>query len=152
MTNEDFFRSLNYEDGTDVIEKVFRRFPMQYGVTLGRDGEPQIRPLEFKFRQNGRFYFDTVDTYESYREMREHPFIRICIGDQESMSYVMLSGNVVFTKDPEIVKQCFENSPVLTRQYGEHPEKVIAYYLTDMTASFSTFLPGQENRKWKIKG
>lgn len=150
MTNEEFFRSLNYENGEEVIEKTFRRFPMQYGTTLGRDGEPQIRPLEFKFVQNGKFFFDTVDSYESYREMKKHPFLMVCIGDQDSMSYVRLSGRVRFTKDPELVRKCFENSPVLTSQYGSHPEKVIAYYLDDARAEFSTFLPGLENRKYNF--
>lgn len=150
MSNEEFFRSLDYENGLDVVEKVFRRFPMQYGVTLGLDGNPQIRPLEFKFQKDGKFYFDTIDSYDSYREMQKHPFIRVCIGDQESMSYITLSGKVVFTKDKEIVKQCFENSPVLTSQFGNHPEKVIAYYLIEAEAQFATFLDGLNNHKYKL--
>lgn len=148
MTNEEFFRSLNYENGEEVIEKIFRRFPMQYGTTLGRDGEPQIRPLEFKFMEGGKFYFDTVDTYESFLEMKAHPFIRICIGDQESMSYVTVRGHVTFTRDPGIIHRCFENSKVLTEQFGDHPEKVVAYYLDDMRATFATFLPGLSGRQY----
>lgn len=61
----------------EVIEKTFRRFPMQYAATLGLDGNPQIRPLEFKFRDGERFYFDTIEDYESYREMLVHPYIMI---------------------------------------------------------------------------
>lgn len=148
MTNEEFFRSLNYDDGYEVLEKTFRRFPMQYGTTLGRDGEPQLRPLEFKFLEDRKFYFDTVDSYESYREMREHPYVMVCIGDQESMSYVRLWGRVEFTRDPELVRKCFENSPVLTSQYGDHPEKVVAYYLTNAKAEFATFLPGLKNHNY----
>lgn len=150
MTNEDFFRSLNYENGTQVIEKTFRRFPMQYAATTGLDGRVQLRPLEFKFQKDGRFYFDTVDFYESYREMKRNPDIMVCIGDQESQSYVRLRGKVHFTKDKETVQECFSNSKVLTEQFGGHPERVIAYYLEDAEAEFATFLPGLKNRKWRF--
>lgn len=42
MTNIEFFRSLDYENGFEVTEKIFRRFPMQYGVTLGLDGKTNV--------------------------------------------------------------------------------------------------------------
>lgn len=148
MTNEDFFRSLDYENGFEVIEKTFRRFPMQYAATTGLDGRVQLRPLEFKFQKDGKFFFDTVDFYESCREMRANPYIMICIGDRESQSYVRLRGKVHFTKDKETVQECFANSKVLTKQFGDHPEKVTAYYLEDAKAEFATFLPGLKNRKY----
>lgn len=150
MNNEEFFRSLNYGDGIDVIERTFRRFPMQYAATTGLDGRPQLRPLEFKFQKDGRFYFDTVDFYESYKEMQKNPDIMVCIGDQESQSYVRLRGKVRFTKDEDVIRACFANSRVLTEQFGDHPEKVTAYYLEDAEAEFATFLPGLENRKWRF--
>lgn len=150
MTHIEFFRSLDYENGFEVTEKIFRRLPMQYGVTLGLDGKPQIRPLEFKFAEKGRFYFDTVETYTSYKEMQKTPYIQICIGDQESMSYLRLSGKVNFTRDKDIVDKCFANSRVLTEQFSSHREQVIAYYLTEMKAEFATFLPGLKSRKYDL--
>lgn len=150
MTNEEFFRSLNYENGIQAIEAIFRRFPMQYAATIGLDGKPQLRPLEFKFQSEGKLYFDTVDTYESYREMQANPYIMICIGDQESQTYVRLQGKVHFTKEKEAVERCFSNSRVLKEQFGDHPEKVIAYYIEDARAEFATFLPGLQNRKWDL--
>ncbi|EHO16626.1 hypothetical protein HMPREF9623_01325 [Stomatobaculum longum] len=60
MTNLEFFQSLDYEDGLRVLTKTFDRFSLQYGTTLGLDGKPQIRPLAFKFEEDGVLYFDTV--------------------------------------------------------------------------------------------
>jgi uncharacterized pyridoxamine 5'-phosphate oxidase family protein len=144
MTQEDtleFFNSLNYEDGLSVVCSVFEHFPLQYGTTLGLDGHPQIRPLEFKFEDDGVLYFDTVDFYTSYKELQAHPYIQICICDQQTMTYVRVGGKVNFTKDQEIVNRCFDNSEVLTSQFGNNREVVTAYYLTEAWAEFSSFSP-----------
>ena len=71
MRNLDFFKKLNYEDGISVVTDICRRFPLQYGTTLGLDGNPQIRPLEFKFAEDGVLYFDTVELY-AHRTPRVH--------------------------------------------------------------------------------
>ena len=44
-----FFKSLDYSDGMNVVKAIFDRWPLQYGTTLGLNGAPQIRPIEFKF-------------------------------------------------------------------------------------------------------
>ncbi|MBO1305707.1 pyridoxamine 5'-phosphate oxidase family protein [Enterococcus sp. 669A] len=134
-----FFKGLNYEDGLSVVTAVFKKFPLQYGTTLGLDGNPQIRPLEFKFEEDGVLYFDTVVYYTSYKEMQAHPCVQICVCDQSTMSYVRVSGTVNFTDDPAIIDRCFENSPVLTSQFSEHRETVIGYYLTNVQAEFMSF-------------
>ncbi|MBQ3156374.1 MAG: pyridoxamine 5'-phosphate oxidase family protein [Clostridia bacterium] len=134
-----FFKSLNFDDGLSVVVDVFERFPLQYATTLGRDGNPQIRPIEFKFEEDGVLYFDTVVFYTSYAEMLAHPYIQLCVCDQETMTYVRLGGKVNFTKDEAIVNRCFEESPVLTSQFGNMREFVIGYYLTEVWAEFVSF-------------
>lgn len=42
MNNIDFFKSLNYTNGIELVKAVFKRFPLQYATTLGPDGKPQI--------------------------------------------------------------------------------------------------------------
>ena len=142
MTHLEFFQSLNYEDGLNVVTKTFDRFSLQYGTTLGLDGNPQIRPIEFKFEQDGVLYFDTVEFYSSYAELKAHPYIQLCVCDPETMTYVRLGGKVNFTKDPAIVDRCFAESPVLTSQFGDDREVVVAYYLTKAWAEFNSFTDG----------
>jgi uncharacterized pyridoxamine 5'-phosphate oxidase family protein len=150
MSNLEFFQSLNYDDGLSVLEAVFDRFGMQYATTLGLDGAPQIRPIEFKFEKDGVLYFDTVTFYTSYYELQNYPYIQICIGDQETMSYVRLSGKVNFTQDEEVIERCFEESPVLTSQFGNKKEVVIGYYLSDVTMEFRSFEPTLSNYDYKL--
>lgn len=139
MTNYEFFRKLNFNDGLSVVKEVFQRFPMQYGSTTGLDGLAQVRPIEFKFEEDGVLYFDTIDIYDSYKEMQKTPYIQVCIGDQESMSYLRIGGKVNFTKEKAVIDKCVENSPVLKSQYGDKKEKIVGYYLTDVWAEFCSF-------------
>lgn len=134
-----FFKSLDYEDGLKVVTGIFERYPLQYAATLGTDGEPQLRPIEFKFEEDGVLYFDTVVFYSTYAELMQHPAIQLCICDQETMTYLRLGGKVNFTDDKKIIDRCFAESPVLTSQFGEDREVVIAYYLTDVWAEFNSF-------------
>lgn len=137
----DFFKSLDYKDGLGVVTAVFERFPLQYATTLGLDGNPQIRPIEFKFEEDGVLYFDTVTFYQSYRELQAHPYIQLCVCDQETMTYLRLGGKVNFTDDADIIDRCFESSEVLTSQFGDNRDVVIGYYLTEVWAEFSSFSP-----------
>lgn len=139
MKSIDFFKSLDYGDGLGVVIGIFKRFPLQYATTLGVDGNPQVRPIEFKFEEDGLLYFDTVEFYSSYAELVRHPYIQICIGDQETMTYLRVGGKVNFTKDKRIIDRCFEESPVLTSQFGNNRNVVVGYYLTDAWAQFSSF-------------
>ena len=150
MTNLEFFESLDYEDGLSVVTQTFDRFSLQYGTTLGLDGNPQIRPIEFKFEQDGVLYFDTVEFYSSYAELKAHPYIQLCVCDPETMTYVRLGGKVNFTKDPAIVNRCFEESPVLTSQFGNNRNVVVAYYLTEAWAEFNSFTDGLPHRSYML--
>ena len=146
----DFFKSLNFDDGISVVTDVFHRFPLQYATTLGLDGNPQIRPIEFKFEDDGVLYFDTVTFYTSYRELQAHPYIQLCVCDQETMTYVRLGGKVNFTTDQSVIDRCFENSPVLTSQFGNHRDVVIGYYLTEAWAEFQSFAPELPNKTYQL--
>lgn len=150
VSNLDFFKSLDYEDGLSVVTDVFERFPLQYAATLGQDGNAQIRPIEFKFEEDGVLYFDTVVFYTSYAELLAHPYIQICVCDQETMSYVRLSGKVNFTDDPAVIERCFENSEVLTSQFGDNREVVVGYYLTEVRAEFSSFSEELPSMKYTL--
>ena len=144
----EFFKSLDYEDGLRVVVDVFERFPLQYATTLGLDGNPQIRPIEFKFEEDSVLYFDTVVFYTSYQELLAHPYIQLCVCDQETMTYVRLGGKVNFTKDEAVINRCFESSEVLTSQFGDKRDVVIGYYLTEVWAEFSSFSPELQSRKY----
>ena len=145
-----FFQSLDFVNGLEVVVKTFERYPLQYAATMGLDGNAQVRPIEFKFEEDGVLYFDTVVFYTSCKELQINPYIQVCICDQETMTYVRLGGKVNFTDDREIIDKCFEKSPVLTSQFGNNREVVIGYYLTEAWAEFETFAEGLSSHKYTL--
>jgi uncharacterized pyridoxamine 5'-phosphate oxidase family protein len=151
MSNLEFFESLDYEDGIDTIVQILNRFPVQYAATLGQDGNPQVRPIEFKFEENGVLYFDTVTYYDSYKELQEHPYIQLCVCDSETMTYIRLGGKVNFTDDEEVINRCFEESTILTSQFGTNRDVVIGYYLTEVWAEFNSFSEELSGRTYTLK-
>jgi uncharacterized pyridoxamine 5'-phosphate oxidase family protein len=151
MSNLEFFQSLDYEDGINTVVQILNRFPVQYAATLGRDGNAQVRPIEFKFEENGVLYFDTVLYYESYAELQEHPYIQLCVCDPETMSYIRLGGKVNFTDDETVINRCFEESSILTSQFGTNRDVVIGYYLTEVWAEFNSFTEGLSGRSYELK-
>lgn len=146
----DFFKSLDYEDGLSVVVDVFNKFPVQYATTLGTNGSPQIRPIEFKFEDDGVLYFDTVVFYSTFSELSAYPYIQLCVCDPETMSYVRLGGKVNFTKDEDIIARCFDSSETLTSQWGDKRELVIGYYLTEVWAEFQSFSDELPARKYTL--
>jgi uncharacterized pyridoxamine 5'-phosphate oxidase family protein len=151
MSNLEFFQSLDYEDGIKTIVQILNRFPVQYAATLGRDGKPQVRPIEFKFEENGVLYFDTVIYYDSYAELQEHPYIQLCVCDTETMTYIRLGGKVNFTHDEAVINRCFEESTILTSQFGTRRDVVIGYYLTEVWAEFNSFSESLSRRTYSLK-
>lgn len=151
MNNLTFFQSLDYEDGLSVVTEVFEKFSLQYAATLGLDGTPQIRPIEYKFSDDGVLYFDTVTRYESYRELQSFPYIQLCICDQETMTYVRLGGKVNFTSDPDVIEKCFDESEVLSSQFGSSKDLVVGYYLTEAWAEFVSFSKELPSARYELK-
>jgi uncharacterized pyridoxamine 5'-phosphate oxidase family protein len=151
MSNLEFFQSLDYEDGLDTVVQILNRFPVQYAATLGQDGNPQVRPIEFKFEENGVLYFDTVIYYASYAELQEHPYIQLCVCDPETMTYIRLGGKVNFTDDETVINRCFDESTILTSQFGSNRDVVIGYYLTEVWAEFNSFSEGLSGKTYSLK-
>jgi uncharacterized pyridoxamine 5'-phosphate oxidase family protein len=151
MSNLEFFQSLDYDDDINTIVQILAHFPVQYAATLGQDGKPQVRPIEFKFEENGVLYFDTVTYYDSYAELKEHPYIQLCVCDSETMTYIRLGGKVNFTDNESIINRCFEESTILTSQYGDNRDVVIGYYLTEVWAEFNSFSEGLPRRTYTLK-
>ena len=151
MNNLDFFKALDYENGLEVVTKIFDRFPLQYAATIGLDEKPQVRPIEFKFEKDGMLYFDAAKCYRSYAELSKTPYLQICVCDDETNTYLRVSGKAVFCEDEDIIEMCFANSPLLTKQFGDDKKMIIAYFLTDVEAELASFTEGIPARKYILE-
>lgn len=67
------------------------------------------------------------------------------------MTYLRLGGRVNFTKNEDIVSRCFAESPILTEQFGEARDMVVAYYLTEVWAEIRSFSPELPQRTYLLR-
>jgi uncharacterized pyridoxamine 5'-phosphate oxidase family protein len=67
------------------------------------------------------------------------------------MTYIRLGGKVNFTDDEEVINRCFEESTILTSQFGTNRDVVIGYYLTEVWAEFNSFSEGLSQRTYSLE-
>jgi uncharacterized pyridoxamine 5'-phosphate oxidase family protein len=66
------------------------------------------------------------------------------------MTYIRLGGKVNFTDDKDVINRCFEESEILTSQFGTNRDVVIGYYLTEVWAEFNSFSEGLSGRRYSL--
>ncbi|MCL6638501.1 MAG: pyridoxamine 5'-phosphate oxidase family protein [Firmicutes bacterium] len=101
------------------------------------DGKPDVRPWQFQFFRDGKFYFATANNKEVYRQLQKNPYAAFTT-TTENFTTVRLYGRVVFTDDIKIKERILEKqegirniyksagNPVFEAFYIEHGEAVIS--------------------------
>jgi uncharacterized pyridoxamine 5'-phosphate oxidase family protein len=109
----------------------------QYFATIGLDGKPKVRPFHFMFEEEGKLWFCTSNQKKVYKEIQNNPYIELCASG-EIMSWIRLSGKVVFSDNIEIKEKVFEVNPIVKGIYKDpgNPEFEV-FYLEDASASIN---------------
>ncbi len=113
--------------------------PVQYLATAGLDGKPKVRPFQFMLEQGGKLYFCTGSHKEVYRELRQNPYVELCVSNPGN-AWLRLSGKAVFTADPGIKNAMIEHSPLVKSIYQDGSNPVFeAFFLEKAKAAISDF-------------
>ena len=110
---------------------------VQYFATIGLDGKPKVRPFHFMFEDEGKLWFCTSNKKEVYKELQEQAFMELSVmGDK--MSWLRLSGRVVFSDSRAAKETVFEKSPMVKGIYKEpdNPDFEV-FYLEEVKASIT---------------
>jgi len=89
---------------------------VQYIATIGLDGKPKVRPFQFMFEEDEKLWFCTSNRKEIYKELQINPFVELCASG-EKMSWLRLSGKVVFSDSLAMKERVFEVSPLVKGIY-----------------------------------
>lgn len=105
-------------------------------ATVG-NGKPDVRPWQFQFEEDGKFYFCTANTKNVYKQLRETPFAAFTVTTNDYVT-VRLSGEVMFINDLNLKKKIIErqegikkiyksaDNPIFEVFYIEHGEVIIS--------------------------
>ena len=110
---------------------------VQYFATISLDGKPKVRPFQFMFEVDGKLWFCTSNQKEVYKELQKQPWVELCASG-EKMSWMRLSGKVVFENNLEMKEKVFEVSPLVKNIYkqADNPQFEV-FYLDEAVAAIS---------------
>ena len=62
----------------DEVAAYLERVGLQYMATLGLDGKPKVRPVQFMVLEDNRLWFCTNSEKAMYKELTACPAIELC--------------------------------------------------------------------------
>jgi uncharacterized pyridoxamine 5'-phosphate oxidase family protein len=113
--------------------------PVQYLATVGPDGKPRNRPFQFMLESGGKLWFCTNNKKDVYAQLKANPNIEITVSAPD-LSWIRLSGKVVFDGDREIKSKIIDASPLVKSIYQSADNPVFEiFYIDQATAVIADF-------------
>lgn len=129
------YRSPNGE----VQQRVFD-YMMQKGVfyiaTMDGD-QPRVRPFGALHIFEGKLYIITGHVKRVSKQLAVNPKVELCA--QGNNEWVRVAATLVEDERVEAKKAVLDAYPHLRSSYNENDDNIAVYYLTNATATFSSF-------------
>lgn len=128
---------MNIQDIADYLDKV----GLQFMATIGLDGKPKVRPMQYMVLHDDKLWFCTNSQKQLYAELQANPEIELCgarLHDDEMQTpWIRLSARVVFEDSPEVRHQVMQKSIIVRTLYQDYQDNPIfrLFYLTDVHGS-----------------
>jgi uncharacterized pyridoxamine 5'-phosphate oxidase family protein len=143
---------------TATINEVavyLERVGLQYMATIGLDGKPKVRPVQFMVLEDNRLWFCTNSEKALYRELQVNPSIELCGSrlekDEIQTAWIRLSAEVVFEDNRRVKELIMEKSSIVHELYQNNPDHPLfkTFYLKNIHGSMNNLghVKGLEDRK-----
>lgn len=134
-----------------IIEDIAARLDalgLQYMATVGLDGKPKVRPVQYMVLRDGKLWFCTNSEKAMYAEMQQFPFVDICASrlqsDEITTAWIRFSAEVVFADDAAtetraIKAAIMQKSAIVHELYANNPDHPLfkVFYLKNIRGSFN---------------
>lgn len=118
--------------------RFYRKNPVQYLATIGRDGKAKCRPFMFAGEMDGKLWFCTNSTKDVYKDMQVNPYVELSVSSP-SYAWIRLSGKAVFENNMAAKDMCMAN-PIVKGQYGDASNPIFeVFYLAEARAVIADF-------------
>lgn len=94
------------------------------------ENKPYVRPWQFMFEKDGKFWFCTGNTKEVFQQLSANPYIAFTVTSPEFVT-VRLSGNVTFSDSLEIKAAMIEASPLVKKIYQTADNPTLEAFYVD---------------------
>ena len=137
---------------------------LQYLATIGLDGKPKVRPVQYMVVNDKKLYFCTNSQKAMYAELQKSPFIELCGSrlqeDEITTAWIRFSAEVIFPEDDsnadkekirEIKEAIMQKSDIVRELYKNTIENPIfkIFYLKNICGSLANLghVKGLEEKK-----
>ncbi len=137
------------------VAAYLERVGLQYMATIGLDGKPKVRPVQFMVLEDNRLWFCTNSEKAMYKELMACPSIELCGSrlerDEIQTAWIRLSAEVVFEDNHQVKQLIMEKSAIVHELYQNNPDHPLfkTFYLKDIRGTMNNLghVKGLEDRK-----
>ena len=111
---------------------------IQFLATIGLDGKPKVRPMQYMVLEDGKLWFCTNSKKEVYAELQANPCIELfgCKLEKNEMQtpWIRFSAEVMFEERQDIRDAIIEKSAIVNALYKNMRDNPIfkVFYLKDI--------------------
>lgn len=111
---------------------------IQFMATIGLDGKPKVRPMQYMVLDDDKLWFCTNSKKEVYAELQANPNIELCgcklEKDEMQTPWIRFSAKAVFEERADIRYAIIDKSVIVNTLYKEMRDNPIfkVFYLTDI--------------------
>ncbi len=147
-------RKLSINDIAAYLDEI----GLQYMATIGLDGKPKVRPVQYMILRDDKLWFCTNSEKAMYAELQKSPFIDLCGSrlqkDEITTAWIRFSAEVVFPAESEeirgIKKTIMQKSKIVRELYNNNQEHPLfkVFYLKNICGSVNNLghVKGLEER------
>ena len=147
-------RKLSINDIAAYLDEI----GLQYMATIGLDGKPKVRPVQYMILRDDKLWFCTNSEKAMYAELQKSPFMDLCGSrlqkDEITTAWIRFSAEVVFPAESEeirgIKKAIMQKSKIVRELYNNNQEHPLfkVFYLKNICGSVNNLghVKGLEER------
>ena len=127
----------------ETVAACLDRIGLQYMATIGLDGKPKVRPVQYMTLRDGKLWFCTNSEKAMYAELQKSPYIDLCASRLEANEiesvWIRFSAEAVFQENRAVKKEIMQKSAIVHELYGNDPDHPLfkTFYLKNVNGSMN---------------
>lgn len=140
--------NLTLEDVAACLDRI----GLQYLATIGLDGKPKVRPVQYMIIRDRKLWFCTNSEKSMYAELQNNPYVDLCASrleqDEIKTEWIRFSAEAFFPENEplvdireirEIKKLIIQKSAIVHELYDNDPDNPVfkVFYLKNIHGSMN---------------
>lgn len=127
-------QEITLKDVADYLDKI----GIQFLATIGLDGKPKVRPMQYMVLEDDKLWFCTNSKKEVYAELQANPCVELCgcklETDEMQTPWIRFSAEVMFEERQDVRDAIIEKSAIVNALYRDMRDNPIfkVFYLQNI--------------------